>query len=227
LETAQEVAILLGVPVTVVPGLAECAAAARKNGLGHLQLLDRDAMLRVCPSIEFEFADTFEDAPATFEAACAWLARAPGPVLAVSHREGIRELAHEHLKLPYCAFARFQYHGAHDHFAWSLRALFGNTGDLLVARSTPPPNRDDFSLCSDDSHCDSSHCDSHLRLSDDSGAPYRLGDDGRLDEPLCGIEPLGCVVEPLDEPPLYRIEESDESDEPCAEPILRRRTVPC
>ncbi|KAJ1457562.1 histidine phosphatase superfamily [Pelagophyceae sp. CCMP2097] len=124
LETAFEVAQLLDLPVTVLPGLGECCAAAgRRKGLDGL--LSREDMRRVCPRIDV-FGDS---APKTFEAACAWLAQSTGAVLAVSHREGICALSGEPLRLPYCAIGHFRFHHTAPHgAAWSIQELFDHAG---------------------------------------------------------------------------------------------------
>ena len=81
----------------------------------------------MCPRI-----DSFgEGAPKSFEAACAWVSQQTPQALVVSHREGIRDLAHEKLKLPYCAVGVFEKGGEED---WVLKALHRNTGELLVSR---------------------------------------------------------------------------------------------
>lgn len=65
-------------------------------------------MSSLCPAID-SFA---RDSPTDFEGACAWIVRqhnAPGPAVIVTHREGIRQLAADrHLRLPYCAIAKFE-----------------------------------------------------------------------------------------------------------------------
>jgi broad specificity phosphatase PhoE len=139
LSTASEVAALLGpVPdgVVVVPGLAECAAAAReaRGGVGALIFLGAPAMRTLCPAIASDAACWAPGGPETYVAAVAWAvvrelarparagaapevevgAKPPPPpprrrarVLIVCHREGIRDLMAQHLRLPYCALACF------------------------------------------------------------------------------------------------------------------------
>jgi len=128
LATAKELSEALGdLPVTVVPALAACAAAVKKRGLENLPFLAPTEMARMCPRI-----DSFgESAPKSFEAACAWVSQQTPQALVVSHREGIRDLAHEKLKLPYCAVGVFEKGGEED---WVLKALHRNTGELLVSR---------------------------------------------------------------------------------------------
>ena len=107
--------------------MAACAAAVKKRGLENLPFLAPTEMARMCPRI-----DSFgESAPKSFEAACAWVSQQTPQALVVSHREGIRDLAHEKLKLPYCAVGVFEKGGEED---WVLKALHRNTGELLVSR---------------------------------------------------------------------------------------------
>ena len=110
LATARELSASLGdLPVTVVPALAACAAAVKRRGLKATPFLADAAAVALCPALE----GVAHDAPDEFDTACAWLARtSPTPVLVVSHREGIRDLAHERLKLPYCAIAAFEIRNA-------------------------------------------------------------------------------------------------------------------
>jgi len=115
LGTANEIARALDLPVSVLPGLASCAAAVARAGLGNLDLLSRADMQALCPSID----DFDADAPADFFGACAYacLRSRGSSALVVSHREGIRDLANvdyagrkekkNRLHLPYCATARF------------------------------------------------------------------------------------------------------------------------
>lgn len=136
LETAQEVAETFNIPVTVVPGLCECAAAVRKRGIRGVELLSLEAMQRVCSRID----TVEEEAPLDFGPACAWLAERNSRCLAVSHREGIRELAAEQLKLPYCAMGHFAYEAGD----WGLQSI--NTIDAppsAPARVLRPTPQDD------------------------------------------------------------------------------------
>ena len=133
LGTAQELSSALGgLPVTVVPALAACAAAVKKHGLDRLPFLAAKEMGAICPALD----TVVEDAPRGFEAACEWLAARADRrnVLVVSHREGIRDLARERLKLPYCAIANFTAHTDEGHFDWVLKTLHAPTGKLLLAR---------------------------------------------------------------------------------------------
>mmetsp|Transcript_12782 Transcript_12782/g.15425 ORF Transcript_12782/g.15425 Transcript_12782/m.15425 type:complete len:141 (-) Transcript_12782:25-447(-) len=73
LSTAHQVAAELDISeVVVVPGLCECAAAAKKltGGVHSLNFLDPAAMRALCPQITHYQSD----APDTFEEACVWLA---------------------------------------------------------------------------------------------------------------------------------------------------------
>jgi len=119
LKTASVIAEATNKQVCVVPGLGECAAAAKRRGIMALNLLPIDEMKKLCPQmVAFD-----RDAPVTFEDACQWAARARAAeaaaaaidaadgrsvdVLVVTHREGIRDVAGIHQRLPYCAIARF------------------------------------------------------------------------------------------------------------------------
>lgn len=138
LATARELSRSLGdLPVTVVPALAACAAAVKKRGLSSVPFLPDGAMNALCPTLE----NVADDAPADFGEACAWLALRQSPekpVLVVSHREGIRDLAGAKLKLPYCAIAAFE--GATQTAAdaprvdWDLTKVLAPTGQVLLAR---------------------------------------------------------------------------------------------
>lgn len=108
LRTASVIAEATGTSVRVVPGLGACAAAGRR-GVMKLDLLSEEKMRELCPQmVAFE-----SEAPHFFEEACDWVANARAAkddaqdVLVVTHREGIRDLASIHQRLPYCAIARF------------------------------------------------------------------------------------------------------------------------
>jgi len=133
LATAQEISSGLGgLPVTVVPALAECAAVVKKRGLDRLDFLSTTDQSTMCPAID----SVAEGAPKTFEGACDWLASQSEKVLVVSHREGIRDLAHERLKLPYCAIANFEGAAtASGPVDWVLKKLMAPSGHVLLARS--------------------------------------------------------------------------------------------
>lgn len=135
LATARELSASLGdLPVTVVPALAACAAAVKRRGLRATPFLADAAAVALCPALE----GVAHDAPDEFDTACAWLARtSQKPVLVVSHREGIRDLAHERLKLPYCAIAAFEIAPDRDAEApvdWVLKTLRAPDGAVLLAR---------------------------------------------------------------------------------------------
>lgn len=123
LGTAHEIARILQLPVTVVPGLAACAAAVkRRGGIDRVPILSMDAMRDVCPEIDSVDAT----APLDFAGACdAVVRRHPPPVLLISHREGIRELVRAPgLRLPYCATARFDTRVVEaDDVVWTLSAI--------------------------------------------------------------------------------------------------------
>uniref|UniRef100_A0A7S2WPK3 Uncharacterized protein n=2 Tax=Rhizochromulina marina TaxID=1034831 RepID=A0A7S2WPK3_9STRA len=114
LSTAHEAALALGIEeVVVVPGLSECAAAIRKQGLEfweRLAFLPLEAMRQLCP----EVSRVEEAAPRAFEECVTWLVEAcreaaDEPILIVTHREGIRDLIDSPFRvpLPYCAIAHF------------------------------------------------------------------------------------------------------------------------
>ena len=134
LGTARELSDALGgLPVTVVPALAACAAAVKNHGLERLPFLADADMASICPAVD----GVDEAAPTGFEAACAWLAGRSDHVLVVSHREGIRDRAGERLKLPYCAIADFEAPRGGDApggLDWVLKRLHAPTGKLLLAR---------------------------------------------------------------------------------------------
>lgn len=135
LGTAHEIARILDLPVTVVPGLAACAAAVkRRGGIDRVPLLSMDAMRDVCPEIDGVDAA----APLDFAGACdAVVRRSPPPVLLISHREGIRELVRAPgLRLPYCATARFDTRvvDAED-VVWTLSAISEPCGSAAASGS--------------------------------------------------------------------------------------------
>lgn len=127
----------LGNRVIVVPGIAECAAAAReaRGGVLGLSFLKPGEMRAMCPEIQTDDDCWASSAPVTYEEAVKWavrqeleravagatgelmdlaeLAEQPTPqrrvvrVLVVAHREGIRDLMGRHLRLPYCCIGSF------------------------------------------------------------------------------------------------------------------------
>jgi len=151
LRTASVLAEQLGKSVRVVPGLGQCAAVAKRRGVRALDLLPESEMMEICPQmIALE-----KEAPDTFEEACDWVAseRTAGgcgtaadeqsasgrmDVLVVTHREGIRDIAGIHQRLPYCTIARFDESGGNmgNFCSWALVELAGPDGaDCVSNRS--------------------------------------------------------------------------------------------
>ncbi|CAM9288515.1 unnamed protein product [Choristocarpus tenellus] len=110
-----------GLPVQVLVGLCECASAVRLNGVENIQLLSDVDIRRQFPQVNLVPRDA--SVPETFLGACDWLAssscrvssrKCPGSntccdgiILAVAHREGIRELVGQTFATPYCSIGRF------------------------------------------------------------------------------------------------------------------------
>jgi len=147
LATAHELSLVLEVPVSVVPGLASCAAAPRRVGVENLQLLSLRQMRALCPRID----DVQREAPLDFHGACRHvLSLSDATCVLVSHREAISSLARRarcHLrgKLPYCATARFTATPSREglgRFAWTLHDVIAPTLDI-PQRQEPPDSGDD------------------------------------------------------------------------------------
>mmetsp|Transcript_68 Transcript_68/g.136 ORF Transcript_68/g.136 Transcript_68/m.136 type:complete len:272 (-) Transcript_68:892-1707(-) len=143
LRTASVVAEATGTSVRVVPGLGACAAAGRR-GVMKLDLLSEEEMRELCPQmVAFEI-----EAPQHFEDACHWVADVRAAeddnaqdVLVVTHREGIRDLALIHQRLPYCAIARFhpcsRRASPEDEPAWELAELTEPNGASCLEMKKP------------------------------------------------------------------------------------------
>jgi len=139
IQTASHIAAALRLPLVLVPGLSECAAAIHKYGLAAFApdaassgsagssnatrrgrpskegFLTPAEALRYCAA-GVEFRDAPQRYDEDFETCISRLARAaPGErLLVVTHREGIRDLVamcgvSTRYKLPYCALSKFEF----------------------------------------------------------------------------------------------------------------------
>lgn len=114
LMTSAEIAKILEVPVKVVYGLGECAAAGRR-GMQALQFTSIDTINEMYPDVDFSLdalgkvEEIFEDAVARL---C--LENVGQEIVCCAHREGIFDLSligNGPTRRPhYCAIARFAYH---------------------------------------------------------------------------------------------------------------------
>ncbi|CAM9782812.1 unnamed protein product [Discosporangium mesarthrocarpum] len=114
-QTAVRVSESLGgLPIQVVTGLCECAASVRVKGLHRLKVMSDQDIVNHFPRANL--IPRNPHGPRTFGEACQWLAQRPArrvsqplaSVLAVSHREGTRNLAGRFkVPTPYCCIGLF------------------------------------------------------------------------------------------------------------------------
>lgn len=120
LSTSEEIANMLNCPVSVVPGLGSCAKQVVKDGgVTKVPLVKPDTICSRVDRVE-------RDAPVGFKEACNWIVQnhdSDTTPLIITHREGIRKLADDHYRLPYCVIAHFNAPNDEDGGEWSLRSL--------------------------------------------------------------------------------------------------------
>mmetsp|Transcript_53324 Transcript_53324/g.114561 ORF Transcript_53324/g.114561 Transcript_53324/m.114561 type:complete len:486 (+) Transcript_53324:68-1525(+) len=119
-STAELFAQIFNVPIHIVPGLAECSAALRTTNSrsqqrwNHVMTIEEHRLL--CPGAEFVEPETLREQYISQDGATCIgrLARGLQHVLVVTHREGIRAMAHEkvgvsrRIPTPLAGIAKFQ-----------------------------------------------------------------------------------------------------------------------
>mmetsp|Transcript_49112 Transcript_49112/g.87647 ORF Transcript_49112/g.87647 Transcript_49112/m.87647 type:complete len:283 (-) Transcript_49112:1477-2325(-) len=110
MQTAEQIAKHLDLPVVAVPGLAECAAAVRQHGLSSSTFRSEEELSAQC-AMDFTMSPKLMD----FDTQLRALASTKGPdLLVVTHREGLRDTSAltptPFRHTPYCCVAHFRYH---------------------------------------------------------------------------------------------------------------------
>mmetsp|Transcript_4454 Transcript_4454/g.17529 ORF Transcript_4454/g.17529 Transcript_4454/m.17529 type:complete len:302 (-) Transcript_4454:98-1003(-) len=132
LRTAVEVCRATGRPLALAPGLASCAAAARKaGGAARLRLASTEDVAQRFPELEVVEAPeailAAEDDFYATMAAVVELGRDLGePVVCVAHREAIRGLAEAKVPSPYACVADFVFESQ-----WELQQVLTPDGSVL------------------------------------------------------------------------------------------------
>jgi len=111
MQTSEQLAKVLGLPVRAVPGLGECAAAVRQVGLSGESFRSNAELQHYCSSMTF----TMGTEMLGFREQLEQLARQKGPnLLVVTHREGMRDVsslsATPFFNSPYCCVAHYRFH---------------------------------------------------------------------------------------------------------------------
>eukprot|EP00466_Bigelowiella_natans_P002957 jgi/Bigna1/70388/fgenesh1_pg.11_\ len=121
LQTTEQVASILNIPVEIIPGLSQCAAIVQKVGISNFlkpnkrnqqeALYGAEEAKLLCPDMEVLGTNGVSE---TFEAACCRLAKENKgkDILVVAHREGIWKLharaGHRLMKKPpYCSITGY------------------------------------------------------------------------------------------------------------------------
>eukprot|EP00668_Euglena_longa_P002673 GGOE01003123.1.p2 GENE.GGOE01003123.1~~GGOE01003123.1.p2 ORF type:complete len:176 (-),score=44.10 GGOE01003123.1:307-834(-) len=110
-QTSEQLAKVLKLPVRAVPGLGECAGAVRQCGMTRATFRSDTELRRHCGSSVF----SMDPAMLGFQQQLEQLATAQGPnLLVVTHREGMRDVsdltATPFRYSPYCCLAHYRYH---------------------------------------------------------------------------------------------------------------------
>eukprot|EP00667_Euglena_gracilis_P015837 EG_transcript_16513 len=110
-QTSEQLAKVLKLPVRAVPGLGECAGAVRQSGMTRASFRPDAELRRHCGSSAF----SVDPALLGFQVQLEQLAAVQGPnLLVVTHREGMRDVsdltATPFRYSPYCCLAHYRYH---------------------------------------------------------------------------------------------------------------------